>query len=583
MRKNKFLVALAALTLLFGAGLTACGNNGDNNQSEQEKITITAAEGKKTLVLGESVQLTASVDGVTWSSSEVTVATVSASGLVESKGAGRTTIKAVKNGYKDGSLTINVELPKVVVTPSSGTVKMEETLQLTADQAGVTWASNNENIATVDQTGKVTGVNPGSAEISASKDGYTAGKASITVTRPDPIATLSFDDAAHYSADGWWGTGEEGYLPYYERSSGNASDGKCLAHFGAGDKETLTFTVSKVLNAELVIMMAASSEIADMSAVMSATLNGGAINLDGKSFAGGSTSEFAEFSLGSFDLIKEDDNVLVLEFVADSGTPYIDDLMFYGKNPNAAEIAVKKAPEMPKITVKGEITKLDAVIGEGTQLELANPASFDDEFVCTSDKPEIASVTNTGLIQGLKFGIANITIRKPGYISARIEVTVDKAKLPGEIRVQAEDLETVPDGFHMYTDRTSGIQNGHYGGAYITGYDVTSETIISYKFESPSNQTMRLIIAGAPHYNMTAGEIFSFKDDCDITLNEAAVTVNPDAEIEGTGAAMGAATVEVEIGDVNVKEGENTFTIVFHESAPALDAFRFIPLTSLLA
>ena len=40
---------------------------------------------------------------------------------------------------------------------------------------------------------------------------------------------------------------------------------------------------------------------------------------------------------------------------------------------------------------------------------------------------------------------------------------------------------------------------------------------------------------------------------------------------------MGAPTVEVEIGDVNVVEGENTFVIEFAERAPALDAFRFIP------
>ena len=40
---------------------------------------------------------------------------------------------------------------------------------------------------------------------------------------------------------------------------------------------------------------------------------------------------------------------------------------------------------------------------------------------------------------------------------------------------------------------------------------------------------------------------------------------------------MGAPTVEVTIGIVNVKKGTNTFVIEFAERAPALDAFRFIP------
>ena len=40
---------------------------------------------------------------------------------------------------------------------------------------------------------------------------------------------------------------------------------------------------------------------------------------------------------------------------------------------------------------------------------------------------------------------------------------------------------------------------------------------------------------------------------------------------------MGAPTVEVTIGDVNVLNGENTFVIEFAERAPALDCYRFMP------
>ena len=584
MKRNKFILPVTAFALLLTFGLAACGNNGNGgggsqqqSQAAQEKITITAAGEKTKLILGETVQLTASVPGVTWSSSKEDVATVDANGLVTSKGVGSTTIKAVKDGYKDGSLSIKVDLQNINVTAAGETtLVMEQTLQLTADQQGVTWSSSDANIASVDQTGKVTAVGPGSTQIKASKDGFNDGKISITVTRPAPLATLHFEDADHYSADGWWGTAAEGVTPVYARSSGNASDGQCIAHFDVGDKETLAFTSTAAVQAELVIMMASSNEIADMGAVMEAKLNGTVIDLTGKSFAGGSSSEFAEFSLGTHALVAND-NSLELTFKAADAYPYLDDLMFYSKG--TATIAVKAAPARETIAVKlaEGAEGLTAYIGEEVQIELTKPTSLEGVSFA-SDKETVATVSADGKITGVALGTANITVKKDGWYSARVEVTVEKKVLEGEIRVEAENTSNeLPSGFHKYTDKTSGITNGHSGSAYITGYDVSSACSLEYEFTSPKDQTMTLIIAGAPHYNMKAGDIFSFANDCEILLNDVKVTVNADAEIEGTGAAMGAATVEVTIGDVAVKSGTNTFVINFAEKAPALDCYRFMP------
>ena len=125
-----------------------------------------------------------------------------------------------------------------------------------------------------------------------------------------------------------------------------------------------------------------------------------------------------------------------------------------------------------------------------------------------------------------------------------------------------------------YIFKTSGITNGHSGSAYITGYDVHEACTLEYEFTSPKDQTMTLIIAGAPHYQMS--EPFSFAEDCEILLNGEAVTVSAEAQIQ-PGSTMGAATVEVTIGDVSVKNGTNTFVINFAEKAPALDCYRFMP------
>ena len=589
MKTRKFLLPLTAFALLLSFGLTACGNSGEQgggqsgDQSQepakQEKISVSAEGDKKNLILGETVQLYAKVgdqalDGVTWESKDATVASVSATGLVTSLKVGSTSITASKDGYKAGSITIKVDLQNIVVTAKDNktTLVMGESVELSADQQGVTWSTSDEKIASVSNAGLVTAVYAGSAVISAKKDGFNDGKITITVVRPAATATLHWEEADHYSADGWWGTAAEGVTPIYARSSGNASDGQCIAHFGAGDKETLAFTSSAAVQAELVMTMASSNEIPDMGAVMTVTLNGVAIDLTGKSFAGGSSSEFAEFSLGEQALAA--DNSLVLEFKEADNYPYLDDLAIYAKS--AATIAVKAAPARETIEVKIEEGRenLLAYIGEEVQIELNKPTSLEGVSFA-SDKETVATVSDDGKITGVALGTANIIVKKDGWYSARVEVVVEKKVIAGEIRVEAENTTNeLPSGFHKYTDKTSGITNGHSGSAYITGYDVHEACTLEYSFESSKDQVMTLIIAGAPHYQMS--EPFNFATDCEILLNDVKVTVNAEAQIE-PGSTMGAATVEVTIGDVNVKAGTNTFVINFAEKAPALDCYRFMP------
>lgn len=505
MKKNKVLLPMMAISLLFGLGLGACNQSGSQSKNNNPSSSVPAKE----------------------------------------------KIKVTDTNQK-----------------TEGEIEIEATLQLQASVEGVTWGTSNAKVATVDDKGLVTAVGVGSTTITATKEGYDKGTFRVTVKRGAPLATLHFEDADHYAADGWWGTADEGWSPLYARSEGNASDQQCIAHLDNGDKETLTFNSNAAIKAELVIMMASSNGVEKMADVMSVKLNNAAVDLGDKAFdSTGSNSEFAEFSLGQLDLISGD-NVLELSFLASA--PYIDDLMLYSKQ--QATVTAKPAAEKQRIVAAKE--SLDVNLGgEPTQIELTAPTAMDGvSFI--SSKEEVATVNEQGQVSGLKFGTVTITIMKEGWYSARISATVDKEKLPGEIRVQAEDAIDLPSSFHMYTDRTSGIQNGHYGGAYITGYDVNEACALNYKFESEKAQAMTLIIAGASHYQMA--EDFVFGVDAVIKLNGQVVTPAGEAKIESN-QVMGAPTVEVTIGDVNVIQGENTFVLEFIERAPALDAFRFIP------
>jgi uncharacterized protein YjdB len=129
---------------------------------------------------------------VTWSSSDTTVAKVSASGLVTAIAVGTANIVATSEG-KTGQTRITVTpaaVASIDVTPGSPTVSEGFTVQLTAvarDALGrvltgraLAWSSSNIAAATVDANGLVRGVAPGIANIIVTS-GNVFGGASVRV------------------------------------------------------------------------------------------------------------------------------------------------------------------------------------------------------------------------------------------------------------------------------------------------------------------------------------------------------------------------------------------------------------------
>jgi acid phosphatase type 7 len=101
------------------------------------------------------------------------------------------------------------KIKSITVSPSSSTVIIGQTVQLTATvtPASVTttiaWTSSNNAIATVSSTGLVTGVAAGGATISASGSGVT-GTATVTVTTAPPpgVVMVGAGDIASCSSSG---------------------------------------------------------------------------------------------------------------------------------------------------------------------------------------------------------------------------------------------------------------------------------------------------------------------------------------------------------------------------------------------
>lgn len=198
---------------------TAPGLDNDTDPVIFEPVTSvtldrTEASGKP----GETVQLTATVlpedatnTELKWTSSDESVATVDANGLVTfvADGEAIVTASTVDGSGVSASCTIKVTTPVVLVTRITLDKNYYrgnggETVQLTAtvfpDDATnpvVEWTSSDESIATVDATGLVTLVARGSAKIKASAtDGSGVyGECDIRVSRDATvlISAIEFD------------------------------------------------------------------------------------------------------------------------------------------------------------------------------------------------------------------------------------------------------------------------------------------------------------------------------------------------------------------------------------------------------
>ena len=131
----------------------------------------------------------------TWASADTAIATVSASGMVRAVANGSTVIRATAAGVTDSAaVTVAQRVASVLVAPGTATVAAGDSQQFSAAArdanahpvAGVSfvWASSNQGVATVTQSGTAAGVAAGTATISATVAGAPAGTATLTVTNP---------------------------------------------------------------------------------------------------------------------------------------------------------------------------------------------------------------------------------------------------------------------------------------------------------------------------------------------------------------------------------------------------------------
>ena len=194
------LGVLAGLVLLL-----SCGDGGTEppvaEPPRATTVTVTPATAELA-ALGATVQLSARVldqngqamagAAVAWSSSDASVASVDASGLVAAVGNGTGTITATSGGASgNASVTVAQAAVKLEVAPDSIDALLPgDTLRLSAEatdanghaiaDAAFDWSSSDTLVATVDTAALVRAVGPGNATVTAMADG-AAGSTEIYV------------------------------------------------------------------------------------------------------------------------------------------------------------------------------------------------------------------------------------------------------------------------------------------------------------------------------------------------------------------------------------------------------------------
>jgi hypothetical protein len=206
------------ITIWASCALISCGG-GTNSPAPVTLQSISVSPGSKTVAAGLTQQYAAegkysdgtskALSTVTWSTSDASIAKISASGLATALKQGSVTVSAT-SGSTTGSAPLTVGAPNLLslsLSPASPTISTGQTQQFTATgnytdgsthdlTSGATWASTIASVATVNNTGLATGVSAGTTMIQATSGGISG---SSTLT---DVPTISFVAGPTFASGG---------------------------------------------------------------------------------------------------------------------------------------------------------------------------------------------------------------------------------------------------------------------------------------------------------------------------------------------------------------------------------------------
>ncbi len=345
-----------------------------------------------------------------------------------------------------GSVPANVAVTGVTVSPTSASVYVGSTTQLTATVAPsnatnktVNWSSSNTSVATVSAAGVVSGVAAGSATITVTtQDGSKTATSAITVsTNPNILTTnpsfesqtgLNYANGAYTGITGWSlnntaynsigvsaGSSQEGNNKLELNYGGRASTLQAnYATVTAGTNYTLKLAIAKVANTNTAIQSPIFFRIDWYNAsnvLLSSTSSGNIL--------GGATSAWAVYSVTANAPANATKAGCYVEII-NPAYPNNDIAKFNVDNvilsSNVAVTGVTVSPASASVAIAGT-TQLTATVA---------PSNATNKNVTwSSSNTGVATVNSTGLVTAVAAGSATITVTtQDGSKTATTAITV---------------------------------------------------------------------------------------------------------------------------------------------------------------
>lgn len=386
-------------------------------------------------------------NGIVWTSSATSIASVDANGLLKLNKVGTATITAAPAAGGDAVARLDVTVVQAVsgikITGSSSTIMMgqDSDLQLTATvtpadavNPAVEWSSSDETIATVDQTGKVTPVTAGVVTITAKAlDGsgkygtYRVTVKNTELTKSNTVITLSYDSVSY--------SGKERKpsvtVKYMDTVLKNGTDYE-VTYTNNVNVGTATVTVqgigyySKTLTAQFNIVPATPKLTTAVN-----TTKGISLKWTKKSQADGyyvyrkdgSTGDFKKIATVTTGTAYVDTSI---NYTTSNGTKYTYRVSAYGKgkegNPSSAKVCVCVAA--PKVTSAVNVVGSKIVMQWS---RVSKVSGYQIQYSTNSDMSNAKGVTLTSG-STLTRTIAKLTKNKKYYVRVRAYKTLSGVK-----------------------------------------------------------------------------------------------------------------------------------------------------------
>jgi uncharacterized protein YjdB len=394
----------------------------------------------------------------TWTSSNESVVTVDATGLVTAVANGEATITAAVGAVSgDAAVTVSQRVSQVAVTPDVTTLAaLEQTVQLQAvgrdanghivPAAEFVWTTSNGEVAAVDASGLVTAVFNGATTITATAGGV-AGSAGLTVRQvatavavtPEAVRFAALDTRRQLAVEAHDANGHEIAQPLAVWTSANGS----VATVAAG---LVTAVGNGATEVSATVDGATGVAVVEVSQVVAAVLvtpgEGTLTALEAtlRLAADARDSNGHPVAGATFTWHSSNDAVVLVDatglVTAVANGDAIVTATADGVS-NQASVVVSQAvagvtvsPDAPTLAALEAPVQLEATARDANGHPVAGAG-----FVWTSSAPAVVTVDGTGLARAVANGVATVTAQSGGTSGA---ATVTVAQRAAHVTVSPE-------------------------------------------------------------------------------------------------------------------------------------------------